>query len=108
LKNMKHSNVESSFVDDLDSIMTFINDEVDSSNVKEVVVFVLQKIENFVLKKKSGEVKRALAVKVLKHFFNNDNNITGMVIDLCVKEISQIKVFGRIRKRVYNYFFSNR
>ena len=37
------------------------------------VLFVMQEVERFILKKKSGENKKDLAIQVCQKYFNNDN-----------------------------------
>ncbi len=74
-----------------------------SDNLKEITLFVMWKLEKFILKRKAGEQKRSLAVGILKKFFHEDENLTGLYIDSLMKERVQIKTIRRLALKAWRY-----
>ncbi len=71
---------------------------------KEIVIYVMEEIEKFVLKPKAGSEKKAMAVDVLKVIFHNDEVITGITIDGLIKGIRQVGLIRRLALKTFRYF----
>lgn len=71
---------------------------------KEIVIYVMEEIEKFVLKPKAGSEKKEMAVNVLKVLFHNDEIITGITIDGLIKRIRQVGLIRRLALKTYRYF----
>jgi hypothetical protein len=71
---------------------------------REIVVYVLEEIEKFVLKPSAGSEKKQLAVAILKKIFHDDEVIAGIAVDELVKHIRQVGRIRRICLKVYRYF----
>jgi hypothetical protein len=107
LKNISNDAKENDFVKSLDEIIDFLEDDV-MDNKKEIVLYVMHKLERFILKPKSGAVKKQLAVKILSKLFYNDENLTGLIIDSMMTNHKQIKMLGRLGLKLYRFFFNNK
>lgn len=71
---------------------------------REIVIYVLEEIEKFVLKPHAGSEKKQIAVEILKKIFHNDEVIAGIAVDELVKSIRQVGKIRRICLKVYRYF----
>jgi hypothetical protein len=72
---------------------------------KEIALFIMYKIERFLLKPGVGDQKLQLAIKLLSPLFGGDEDTTRTVIELCMKEHKQIGRVGRLGLKVYRYLF---
>lgn len=71
---------------------------------KEIVIYVMEEIEKFLLKPKSGSEKKQIAIAILKPMFHNDEVIAGIAIDGLMKFIKQVGVVRRLFLKAYRYF----
>ncbi len=71
---------------------------------KEIVVYVMDEIEKFVLKPKAGAEKKAMAINVLKVLFHDDEIITGITIDGLIKGVRQVGLIRRLALKTFRYF----
>ena len=71
---------------------------------KEIVIYVMQEIERFLLKPKSGKEKKQMAVKILKKMFYNDELATGIVVDGLMKSLTQVGLLRRLILKLFRYF----
>lgn len=101
IKNYKHNNNNNDINNYKSGIFGNLDGDV-TKNLKEVVLFVMRKLERF---KSSGAQKRNLAVNILKSLFHDDDNITGLYIDSLMKEFKQVKT--RITLKIWRYFVEN-
>ena len=103
LKNMKQSNKSNDFVDQIGHVLDLFDvDELKYSY--EVVFFVMTEVERFLLVSKGGEQKSELVAEVCKRFFNDDPQLVSVVVELLMHRLPQVKMVGRIVRRVYRYF----
>ena len=107
LKNISNDAKEGDFINSLNEIIDFLEDDV-MDNKKQIVLYVMHKIERFILKPKMGQVKKQLAIKVLSKLFYDDENLTGLFIDSLMVEHKQIKTLGRLALKLYRFFFNNK
>lgn len=107
LKNISNDAKEGDFIKSLNEVIDFLEDDV-MDNKKQIVLYVMHKLERFILKPKMGQVKKQLAIKVLSRLFYNDENLTGLFIDSLMVEHKQIKTLGRIALRIYRFFLNSK
>ena len=83
--SLKISNYSKDFKCELEKVLAlYLDEELKYSS--KVVAFVIHEVERFILKPKSGTVKRSLVIDCCKKYFNNnDIEIVGVVIDLLFK-----------------------
>ena len=71
---------------------------------KEIVLYVMEEIERFVLKPKAGQEKKYMAIEILRKMFYDDDVLTGVVIDGLMKNLHQVGMLRRWVLRAYRYF----
>jgi hypothetical protein len=106
IKSANASQKEDELKDVLSQVIDYLGDELEDHK-KELCLYVMWKIERFILKPKQGAFKRSICVKVLAPLFNDNENNTGLYIDALMHEHKQIKSCGRILLRVFRYFTKN-
>ena len=105
-KNAVASEKESELKDVLLQVMEYLGDDLEAHK-KEVCLYVMWKIERFILKPKEGPLKRSICTKVLAPLFHNSEVDVGLYIDALMHEHKQIKTLGRMALRVFRYFTKN-
>jgi hypothetical protein len=94
-KTMKQSHKSSDFVSRINSVLDlFEPDEIKYSH--EVVLFVMAECEKFLLIKGSGAQKKEIVTEICKKYFNNDDALVKLIIELVFHRLPQVKIFGRI------------
>lgn len=104
LKGLSRAQKECDFVGDMEQILKFLDGDT-MGQKKEIALFIMYKIERFLLKGQSGPHKLALATKLLSPLFGGDVDTTRTVIELCMREHKQIKRVGRLCLKLYRYLF---
>ena len=73
-----------------------------------LVHFVMHEVERYILKAKSGIVKRQLVIDCVKKYFDENENIVGVVIDLLFKDLKQVKLIGRQLLKLCRFFLNHK
>jgi hypothetical protein len=107
MKDVRHSNRDKAVNEIIDQVLNFLNHDDIKDNLREICLFVMWKLERLILKPKSGDVKRGLAVKILKRLFHDDEHICGLFIDSLMHDHKQIGRVGRFGLKVFRYFVKN-
>ena len=107
LQNMKICNYQNDFVVEIQKILDLYSEDELKFNYK-FVLFVMQEVEKFILKKKSGENKKALVIQVCKKYFYNDPDLVVMVIDMVFDKLSQVRFFKRQGLKLMRFFLKVR
>jgi hypothetical protein len=107
MKDVRHTNRDKAVNDLIDQVLNFLNQDDIKNNLREICLFVMWKLERLILKPKSGDVKRSLAVKILKRLFHDDEHICGLFIDSLMHDHKQVGRFGRVGLKVFRYFVKN-
>jgi stress-induced morphogen len=107
LKDVRHLNRDKAVNDLIDQVLNFLNQDDIKNNLREICLFVMWKLERIILKPKAGDVKRSLAVKILKRLFHDDENICGLFIDSLMHDHKQVGKIKRLGLKVFRYFVKN-
>jgi hypothetical protein len=89
----------------LAQVIEYLGDELEA-NKKELVLYVMMKLERFILKKGQGPLKKSIAVKVLAPLFDGNEATVGLYVDALMSQHVQIKTVGRLALRAFRFFFS--
>jgi hypothetical protein len=103
VQKLKLCNYQSDFLTEINKILYLYDDSELKYNAK-FVLFVMNEVEKFILKKKSGEAKKNLVVEVCKKYFNDDSDLVLMVIDLVFEKLQQVKFFKRQGLKLIRFF----
>jgi len=106
LKNFDFNNKNEACLESLNQVIDYLDGDV-TENIQEIVRFVMWKIERLILKKKSGETKKALAVRILKRLFHDDENLTSLFIESQMKNLKQIRTLKRTGLKLWRYFLKS-
>lgn len=90
----------------LSQVIQYLGDDLEA-NKKEIVLYVMMKLERFILKPKQGDLKKSIAVKVLSPLFDNNEMTVGLYIDALMHQHLQIKTFGRLALRAWRAIVKN-
>lgn len=71
---------------------------------KEIVIYVMQEIELFLLKPKSGSEKKQMAVQILQAMFYEDHILAGVIIDGLMPSLRQVGTLRRVCMKIFRYF----
>lgn len=71
---------------------------------KEIVIYVMEEIEKFLLQPKSGKEKKQMAINILKKMFYNDELVTGIAIDGLMSSLKQVGMVRRLFLKLFRYF----
>jgi hypothetical protein len=107
LQNIKICNYSSDFLDEINKVLNLYDDSELKYNDK-LVLFVMNEVEKFILKPKSGKNKEKLVVESVKKYFNNDDDLVKLVIKLVFKELSQVKFLKRQGLKILRFFLKVR
>jgi hypothetical protein len=107
LKDVRHLNRDKAVNDLIDQVLNFLNQDDIKNNLRQICLFVMWKLERIILKPKAGDVKRSLAVKILKRLFHDDEHICGLFIDSLMHDHKQVGKIRRLGLKVFRYFVKN-
>lgn len=107
MKDVRHSNRDKAVNELIDQVLNFLNHDDIKDNLREICLFVMWKLERLILKPKAGDVKRGLAVKILKRLFHDDEHICGLFVDSLMHDHKQVGRLGRAGLKVFRYFVKN-
>lgn len=60
--------------------------------IHQLVFFVMNEVERFLLKSKSGNSKKQLTIECCKPYFNNDIQLLEVIIDLIFPKLSKLNL----------------
>lgn len=105
LKNFKSNELVKDMKEKMSSIVSLedLEQEPTEAIKKEILLYVMNQIEEFILEPKAGAKKKAMAIEILKSMFHNDEVITGLMIDSLITGIRQVKLFRRLYLKFRRY-----
>jgi hypothetical protein len=104
LKLLKLDNYKSQFIGEIQNVLSLYEDDELKYNY-QFVEFIMCEVEKFILKKKSGQTKKQIVIEICKKYFNNDEKLVEMVINLVFHKLPQIKFFKRQGMKLVRFFF---
>lgn len=69
----------------------------------ELIIYVLNEVEKFVLKRNSGNEKKQMSIRILKQLFYDNEILCGIAIDGLIQHITQVGFVRRLSLRFYRY-----
>jgi hypothetical protein len=103
LKLLKLGNYKTQFIAEIQNVLSLYEDDELKYNY-QFVEFIMCEVEKFLLKKKSGHTKKQIVVEICKRYFNNDEKLVEMVIDLVFHKIPQVKFLKRQGLKIIRFF----
>jgi len=107
LKLLKLGNYKSQFIGEIQNVLSLYEDDELKYNY-QFVEFIMCEVEKFILKKKAGETKKQIVVDICKKYFNNDEKLVEMVIELVFHKLPQIKFFKRQGLKLIRFFLKTK
>lgn len=103
LKLMKLGNYKNQFIGEIQNVLSLYEDDELKYNY-QFVEFIMCEVEKFILKKKAGETKKQIVIEICKKYFNNDEKLVEMVINLVFHKLPQIKFLKRQGLKLMRFF----
>jgi hypothetical protein len=103
--SIKIKNYSKDFKENLDQVLALYPDDQLKYSSK-LVAFVMHETERYLLKPKSGAAKRALVMDCCRKYFDNNDEMIGVVIDLLFKDLKQVKYIGRQFLKIARFFLN--
>ena len=107
LKLLKLGNYKNQFIGEIQNVLSLYEDDELKYNY-QFVEFIMCEVEKFILKKKAGETKKQIVVEICKKYFNNDEKLVELVIDLVFHKLPQIKFFKRQGLKLIRFFLKTK
>lgn len=103
LRNIKINNLQSDFIDQMQQILSLYDDN-DLKYSHELILFVMNEVERFILKSKSGQSKKQLTIECCKPYFDNNIEILEVIIELIFPKLKQVKFLKRQGLKIVRFF----
>ena len=93
IKEIKLSNKSIDFVNKIKSVLSLFNPDDNKYN-HNIVLFAAQAVENyFIGKRKMGETKLKLVKEACKDYFNGEEELVEMVVDLVLPKLKTSRLY---------------
>ena len=103
LDDVKLCNSQNEFLEDVKNTLSHF-DKPDLLYNEELVLFLMQQIEEYILIPKSGECKFDLLVECVKEYYNNDAELVKMVVRLVFPKVKQVRLIERLLRKSVRFF----
>ena len=103
LRNIKITNSQSDFLDQIQQILSLYDDSELHYN-HELVLFVMNEVERYILKSKSGDSKKQLTIECCKKYFDNNTEILEVIIEILFPQVKQVKFIKRQGLKLIRFF----
>ena len=103
IQSLKINNYQSDFIAEIHKVLDLYDDSELKYNEK-LVLFVMNEVENYILKPKSGKYKSELVIESVKKYFNYDDELVILVIKLVFDKLTQVKFIRRQGPKVLRFF----
>ena len=103
-KNLKDKIKLEEFVSKMNSLLN----NIDKKGLKydnNLTKFVCETIEHIFTERKCGDLKKSIAVEILKPYFNEDDELVSKFIELILEKITKSTKFSRVKNKVSKFFF---
>jgi hypothetical protein len=103
LDKVKMENKQYDFHESIHKVLD-LYDEKELHYSENIVYFVMNEIEKYILKPKAGQAKEELCIQCVKKYFNDDDDLVRLIIKLLFKQLHQIKFSERQFRKVVRFF----
>jgi hypothetical protein len=100
-KNIKLLKMKQDVIDELASALDIFDPEEINLN-HTAVLFCSQIVEDIFTKSKQGDLKKEIVVEVCKRFFNGDEALVNMVLELVFEKVIKTTFYRRNKERIKN------
>jgi hypothetical protein len=103
LDTIKMSNRQHDFTQSINEVLNLY--DIDDLHYNEnIVFFVMQEIEKYLLKPKAGISKTQVCVECCKKYFNDDPDLVIFAIKLLMPKLHQVKMLERQARKIIRFF----
>ncbi len=103
LDKVKMENKQCDFHESIHKVLDLYNDK-ELHYSENIVFFVMNEIEKFILKPQAGQSKEELCVQCVKKYFNDDEDLVRLIVKLLFNQLHQIKFSERQVRKVIRFF----
>ena len=103
-KNLKDKKKLEEFIKKMNSLLN----NIEKNELKyddNLTKFVCETIEHIFTDRKCGDLKKSIAILILKPYFNDDEELIGKFIELILEKITKSTKFSRIKNKIGGFFF---
>jgi hypothetical protein len=103
ISDIKLNNLQSNFCEKVKTVLDLFDKE-NNQYSDSILYFVMSCVENQVLKKGSGELKKRIVIECTREYFDNNDLMISKMIDLLMPSLNQNKFIKRNGKKVIRFF----
>jgi hypothetical protein len=103
LRHIKITNSQSDFIDQIQQLLALYDDK-DLKYSYDLVLFVMNEVERYILKAKSGDSKKQLTIECCKKYFDDNVEILEVIIKLLFPQLKQVKFLKRQGLKIVRFF----
>jgi hypothetical protein len=104
-KHLKNVDLKGEYIAQLAGVLKLFDLKDDKYN-HEIVLFCMEIAEEWVTDSKGGDIKKACVVNVCKKYFNNDVDLTCVIVELMMKNLKQLTFVKKWKIRGHKFFLS--
>ena len=101
--DIKMNNSQTEFINKIKSVLALFDKDTYKYSYS-IMLFVMQCVENYILKKGAGEYKQQVVIECVKEYFNNDETLVELSIPVLMPRLKQNKFIKRNIKRLFRFF----
>ena len=101
--DIKMNNSQTEFIDKIKSVLALFDKDTYKYSYS-IMLFVMQCVENYILKKGAGEYKQQVVIECVKEYFNNDETLVELSIPVLMPRLKQNKFIKRNIKKLFRFF----
>ena len=97
------NNSQTEFINKIKSVLALFDKDTYKYSYS-IMLFVMQCVENYILKKGAGEYKQQVVIECVKEYFNNDETLVELSIPVLMPRLKQNKFIKRNIKKLFRFF----
>ena len=101
--DIKMNNSQTEFINKIKSVLALFDKDTYKYSYS-IMLFVMQCVENYILKKGAGEYKQQVVIECVKEYFNNDETLVELSIPVLMPRLKQNKFIKRNIKKLFRFF----
>ena len=103
-KELKSNKMEQTFIDEIGDILAMF-DTKDKKYDSKTLLWVANCAENYFTKAKSGVMKEKAVVKLVKQYYNDDEDLVKATLQLILPKVKKSSTLYRMYLRTTNFFY---